>query len=105
MKAADGQEETSAVPEARGIDALLLRYSRWRRARLTAMAEMPLSLLGLQTLYLSACILLDGVVLPWIVTLLGGGFSYLLFVLLLLPTLAAESVLYRRVKAPKTPSA
>ena len=85
--------------KARGIDALLVRYSRWRRRRLARLAEVPLAALALETLYLSACILADAVVLPWIVVLVAGGFSFALFGLLFLPTVVAEAVLYRRVKA------
>jgi hypothetical protein len=78
----------------------MVRYSRWRRQRLVTLSETPLAILTLQTLYLSACILADGVLLPWVVTILEGGFSWLLFAVLLVPVLAAESILYRRVKAP-----
>ncbi len=93
--------EERAEPEykARGIDRLLVGYSRWKTRRLVAMDATPLSALALQTLYLSGCILADGVLLPWIVTLLDGDFSFLLFALLLIPALALEAVGYRRLKA------
>jgi len=95
---ADAEERPHARPEARGIDGLLLRYSRWKTGRLITMDETPLSALALQTLYLSACVLADGVILPWIVTLLVGEFSFLGFALLLLPALAVESMFYRKMR-------
>ncbi len=86
------------VPEPRGIDGLLLRYSRWRRKRLVTMTEAPLSTLALQSLYLSACILADGVLLPWAVSLIQGTFSFLLFAVLAVPLVAAEAWFYGRIK-------
>ncbi len=84
---------------ARGIDAWMRRYSRWRERRLTHMAELPLSSLVLQNLFLCLCILFDGVFLPWVVVLIAGGFSYAWLGLLLLPSLVAEGLVYRRIKA------
>lgn len=63
------------------------------------LAEMPLSSLAVETLFLSLCILLDGVVLPWIVVLVTGDFSYPLFLLLLVPSLAAEGFVHLKLKA------
>ncbi len=83
----------------RGIDAWMRRYSRWRERRLTHLAAVPLSSLAVQNLVLCLCILLDGVFLPWIVVLVAGGFSSPLFALLLVPSVIAEGVVYRRMKA------
>jgi len=87
--------------EPRGIDGLMARYSRWRRRRLVTLAEMPLSALAVQTLYLCACVLADGVFLPWVVTVLQGEFSLLLFSALLIPLVAAEAVVYREMRVPR----
>lgn len=86
--------------EWRGIDSMMHRYSRWRLKRLARMADEPLSTLALRNLYLSACVLLDGVILPWIVMVVQGAFSFLLFGVLFVPTLVVELVLYRRMTAP-----
>jgi len=101
MGTADASEHAASETEARGLDGLMRRYSRWRRERLVTMAEVPLSTLTLQSLYLSACVLADGILLPWVASVFEGGFSWLEFVVLLVPALAAESVLYRRMKAPQ----
>ena len=95
-------EQARANPDriGGGLDALMRRYSRWKRERLVEIAELPLSALALRNLFLSVCILVDGVVLPWVVAVALGGFSFLLFTLLLIPAVALESVLYRRMKAP-----
>jgi hypothetical protein len=97
MADVDGRADRESP--ARGIDSLLLRYSRWKTRRLIAMDATPLSTLAVQNLYLAGCIIADGVFLPWAVTLLEGGFSFLLFALLLLPALVVESMGYRRLKA------
>ncbi len=89
-------------PESRGVDAWLRRYSRWKERRLTHMAEVPFAALAVQNLYLCACILLDGVVLPWAVTLVAGDFSLTLFAVLLLPAFALEGLLYARIRARET---
>lgn len=101
MGAAEASERAVLETEARGLDGLMRRYSRWRRERLVTMAEVPLSTLTLQSLYLSACVLADGILLPWVASVFEGGFSWLVFVVLLVPSLAAESVFYRRMKAPQ----
>lgn len=101
MGTAEPPDRVESETEARGLDALMRRYSRWRRERLVSLAEVPLSTLTLQTLYLSACVLADGILLPWVVSVPEGSFSWLLFTVLLVPALAAESILYRRVKAPQ----
>lgn len=75
------------------------RYSRWRERRLTHLAAIPLSSLALQNLFLCACILVDGVLLPWLVVLLAGGFSYVIFTLILAPGIVAEGFVYQRMKA------
>ncbi len=97
--ATEGAGREATKEEMRGIDAWMRRYSRWRERRLTHMAELPLSSLALQNLFLCLCILFDGVFLPWIVVLVAGGFSYALLGLLLLPSLVAEGLVYRRIKA------
>lgn len=91
-------ERGEPQPEYRGVDGLMMRYSRWRRQRLADLAEAPLSTLALRTLFLSACILFDGVLLPWVVTILDGGFSLLLFTVLLSPIVAAEALVYRKMR-------
>jgi hypothetical protein len=99
MGTAEVTDREALETEPRGLDGLMRRYSRWRRERLVTLAEVPLSTLTLQSLYLSVCVLADGILLPWLASVLDGGFSWLLFVVLLVPALAAESVLYRRMKA------
>lgn len=91
-----GQE----VPQekARGIDGWLRRYSHWRERRLTQLAETPLSSLALQNLFLCVCILLDGVLLPWVVVLVAGDFSYVLFAILFFPSVVAEGLVYLKMK-------
>lgn len=96
MKAPEPAEQTATG--ARGLDGLMFRYSRWKRRSLVDLAEAPLSTLAFRSLYLCGCILLDGVILPWAVTVLGGGFSFPLFALLIVPAVAAEAVVYRRTK-------
>ncbi len=83
----------------RGIDAWMRRYSRWRERWLTNLAAMPLSSLAVQNLFLCVCILLDGVLRPWIVILITAGFSYALFAVLLVPSLVVEGYLYQKLKA------
>ncbi len=85
--------------EARGIDAWMRRYSRWRERRLMHMAELPLSSLAAQNLFLCLCILVDGVLLPWIVVVLAGDFSYAWYGVLLLPSVVGEGLVYQRMKA------
>ncbi len=94
----------AAEDRNRGIDAWMRRYSRWRERRLTDLASVPLSSLAVQNLFLCICILLDGVLLPWIVILITGGFSYPLFALLLVPSVLAEGVLYQKLKARDVPA-
>lgn len=89
----------AAEPEARGIDAWMRRYSRWRERRLTHLAAVPLSSLAVQNLFLCVCILLDGVFVPWIVVVVMGSFSYVLFALLLVPSFVVEAFLYKKLKA------
>lgn len=98
---------TRGVPEdgERGIDGWLHRYSRWKERRLTHMAELPLPTLALQSLYLCVCILLDGVLLPWVVVAVASGFSDALFAVLLVPVIVAEGVVYQRMKAREIPPA
>ncbi len=91
-------ERNEPRPEVRGIDGLMQRYSRWRRERLVDLAEVPLSTLAARTLYLSACILFDGVLLPGVVAVLVGGFSLVPFAVLLVPVVAAEALVYRRLR-------
>ena len=93
-------ERDEPRPESRGIDGLMTRYSRWRRQRLVTLTEVPLSTLTLRTLALSGFILVDGVLLPWVVTVLEGTFSFLLFAILFVPLIAAEAMVYRRMKRP-----
>ena len=99
MKTADPAGAPDEERTERGLDGLMVRYSRWKRRSLEDIAQEPLSTLALRNAYLCACILLDGVILPWIVVVLGGGFSLLLFTLLFIPAVAAETALYRRMKA------
>ena len=99
MKESEAEEDPEG--EYRGIDSLMHRYSRWKIKRLTRAADEPLTALTLRTLYLSACILLDGVFLPWIVMILEGGFSLLLFSVLLVPTVVVEWTVYRRMTPPQ----
>lgn len=88
----------------RGIDAWMRRYSRWRQRRLIHLAQVPLSSLALENLFLCLCILVDGVFLPWVVVLIADAFSYVLLALLLAPSLAAEYLIYRRMKTrPRRP--
>ena len=101
MGTAESANRADSQTEVRGLDGLMRRYSHWRRERLVSMAEVPLSVLTLQSVYLSACVLADGVLLPWVASVFEGGFSWLVFVVLLVPALASESVLYRRMKAPQ----
>ena len=101
MKADEPLEPEGAAPKVHRIDALMMRYSRWRRKRLVSMVEVPLTTLTLRTLYLSGCILLDGVCLPWIATMPDGGFSYPFFAALLLPSLVIEALVYRRMTTPQ----
>lgn len=87
------------------IDGWLHRYSRWKRDRLVGLDETPLATMGVRTLYLCSCILLDGVMLPWAVEVVAGGFSYPLFAVLVLPTIVVESLLYQKMKARGSESA
>jgi len=100
MKPTDDAARDDSAEEPRGIDGLMRRYSRWRLQRLARIADESLTALTLRNLYLSACVLLDGVFLPWAVIILEGGFSFLLFAVLLVPTLLVEAILYRRMTAP-----
>lgn len=99
MGTADAEERSDAAPEFRGIDRLMMRYSRWRRRRLTSLTEVPLATLGLQTLYLCVCIAADGILLPWAVTAVAGGFSLLVFAALFVPAAVVEVLVYRGMKA------
>ena len=101
MGTAEASDRAASETEPGGLDGLMRRYSRWRRERLVSLAEVPLSTLTLQSLYLSACVLADCILLPWVVSVAEGGFSWIVFVVLLVPALAAESILYRRMKAPQ----
>ncbi len=98
------EEASRETPQevVRGIDAWIRRYSRWRERRLMHMAEMPLSSLAFQNLFLCLCILVDGVLLPWIAVLLAGDFSYAWFGVLLLPSIVGEGLVYQKVRAPGT---
>lgn len=98
MKTADSDAPDEA-DTARGIDGLMFRYSRWKRRSLEDIATAPLSVLAVRSLYLCACILFDGVILPWIIMIPEGGFSLPLFAVLLVPAVAAEVLGYRRLRA------
>lgn len=100
--AADDEAQTTPAREVRGIDAWLRRYSRWKERRLIETAQLPLSDLALRSGYLSACVLLDGVFLPWVLILLAGGFSFALFSVALLPIVVLEALLYRKIKSRET---
>jgi hypothetical protein len=100
MKPADLPTRDEPEGEHRGIDAMMKRYSRWKLKRLASMADEPLSTLALRNLYLSACVLLDGVLLPWVVVVAQSGFSFLLFAILFVPTVLGEGIVYRRMTAP-----
>lgn len=99
MGTADADERSDGAPDFRGIDRLMMRYSRWRRRRLTSLTEVPLATLGLQTLYLCVCILADGILLPWAVEAIAGGFSLLPFVAIFVPAAVVEALVYRGMKA------
>lgn len=96
--ATEDENPSVSEPEAHGIDGLLRGYSRWRLRRLTRIVQVPLSMLALESLFLSLAVLLDAVVLPWIVAILAGTFSYALFAVLLIPAFAAEAIVYRRLR-------
>lgn len=97
MATEPASQEAPQVP-VRGIDGWMRRYSRWRERRLTHLAETPLSSLALQNLFLCVCILIDGVLIPWIVVLLEGDFSLALFAVLFVPSVVAEGLVYLRIK-------
>jgi len=99
MGPTDGTVQDHPPAELRGIDGMMHRYSRWKLKRLASLANEPLSTLALRNLYLSACVLLDGVFLPWVVVVAQGGFSFLLFAILLAPVLLGEGIAYRRLTA------
>lgn len=99
MRPGDGTARDDPPAEPRGIDGMMHRYSRWKLKRLASMADEPLSTLALRNLYLSACVLLDGVLLPWVVVVAQGPFSFLLFAILLAPILLGEGIVYRRLTA------
>jgi len=82
------------------LTTLLRRYSEWRRRRLVNDSQLPFNHLIIKTTYFAACILVDGVVLPWIVIALQRTFlSYLLFMLCLGLILLAQVRLYFGIKA------
>jgi hypothetical protein len=82
------------------LTALLRRYSEWKRRRLVNDSQLPFNHLIIKTTFFTACILVDGVVLPWIVIALQRTFvSYLLFMLCLGLMLLAQVRLYSGIKA------
>jgi hypothetical protein len=97
--APDTPDRDEPPREQRGIDGWMHRYSRWKRRRLVSLNETSVAVIGIRTLYLCACILLDGVMLPWAVVVLVGAFSYPLFAGLVLPAIVVEALLYQRMKA------
>jgi len=63
------------------VTKILMKYSRWRRKRFVAESKVPLRLLLLRTGFLTGCILIDGVLLPWVITIMNRSIlSYALFV-------------------------
>lgn len=79
------------------IDRLLKRYSRWRKRRLENIVELPLSKLALRTAFVSACIVIDGVLLPWIIVALNRSLlSLAMFAVSIVTAVAIEAYVYRR---------
>lgn len=63
-------------------------------------SQLPFNQLVIRTTFFTACVLVDGVVLPWIVIALQRTFlSYLLFMLCLGLMLLAQVRLYFGIKA------
>lgn len=81
------------------VTRLLMKYSQWGRRRLVAESKVPIRLLVLRTVFLTGCILVDGVFLPWIVIALNRAiFSYALFAAGLVLAVFLEARFYFRWK-------
>jgi hypothetical protein len=81
------------------VTRLLMKYSQWRRRRLVAESNVPIRLLALRTVFLTGCVLVDGVFLPWIVIALNRAiFSYALFATALVLAVFLEARFYFRWK-------
>jgi hypothetical protein len=64
------------------VVTLLSKYSRWRRNGLLVISKSSMRHLLLSTIYLTVCILADGVILPVIIIAMNRtAVSYLVFLL------------------------
>jgi len=88
------REEHDALTNA------LRRYSDSRKKRLLTDSKLPMKCLVFRAVYITACILVDGLLLPWIVIELRRTFlSYLIFILCLSAIVLAQVRLYSKIGA------
>ena len=74
------------------------RYAEWKRVQLTNATAEPMANLLKRSAYLSLCVLVDGVILPWIILILNRSFiSGLVFACLLIVAVALEYLVYGRL--------
>jgi len=78
----------------------LRRYSDSRKKHLLTDSKLPMKCLVFRAVYITACILVDGLLLPWIVIELGRTFlSYLIFILCLSAIVLAQVRFYSKIGA------
>jgi hypothetical protein len=82
------------------VTRLLMRYSKWKRERLLVESRLPMRLLILRSIFLTGCILLDGVFLPWIIIGSDGTtLGYMLFLFVFVVAVFLQAKFYFRWKA------
>ncbi|MGA2971280.1 MAG: hypothetical protein ABSE39_01500 [Candidatus Bathyarchaeia archaeon] len=93
-------EDDGALDRSDIIMTVLNKYSRWRRNGLLMTSKLSMKHLLLRTIYLTACILADGAILPVIIIAMNRtAVSYLVFIVALGFAIFLESRFYLKWKA------
>ncbi len=93
-------EDDAALDRPDIIMTVLNKYSRWRRNDLLMTSKLSMKHLLLRTIYLTACILADGAILPAIIIAMNRtAASYLVFIVALGFAIFLESRFYLKWKA------
>ena len=93
-------EDDAPLDRSDIVMTVLNKYSRWRRNGLLMTSKLSMRHLLLRTIYLTACILADGVILPVIIIAMNRtAVSYLVFIVALGFAIFLQSRFYLKWKA------
>jgi hypothetical protein len=93
-------EDDAALDRSDIIMTVLNKYSRWRRNGLLMTSKLSMKHLLLRTIYLTACILADGAILPVIIIAMNRTpVSYVVFIVALGFAIFVQSRFYLKWKA------